>query len=124
MIGAIDKIINSVGTTGDKLFTSDEERLQARNVLAKLKEGLASGVIKLNAIDASSSDVFQSRWRPFIGWVCGIGWATNIIAIPLIELISQLLGSPVSVMLDTSQLMALTSAMLGMGALRHFDKKK
>ena len=123
MFDAIDRIIKSVGDTGDKIFTSDEERLQAENVFAKLKSGVASGVIKLNSLDAKSSDRFQSRWRPFIGWVCGIGWATNIIVMPIIDVISQCYGSKVSFMLDTSQLMALTTAMLGMGALRHFDKK-
>jgi hypothetical protein len=77
----------------------------------------------INAIEAASPDKFTSRWRPFVGWVCGAALALSMVILPLSVQIASIVGHPVPmVQLDTSMLGTLLLSMLGMGGLRTYEK--
>lgn len=90
---------------------------------AELK--LATGQMEVNKAEAASGDAFSSRWRPFIGWVCGIGCAWNWIGLPIAVFAMAAIGHPVDLRpADISEMMPLLLGMLGIGGMRSFDKLK
>jgi len=110
--------IEAVGNALDKLFTSDDERAQAEAVMAKLRMHPAELQVELNKIEAQHRSIFVSGWRPFIGWVCGLGLAFSFIINPIIQWAS---GSP-GPDLPAEIMTELVFAMLGLGALRTAEK--
>lgn len=79
----------------------------------------------INKAEASSGSVFVGGWRPFIGWCCGLALCFQYVASPLIVWAFQLAGHPLPTppKLD-DVLWELMFGMLGMGALRSFEKVK
>ena len=110
--------IEAVGNVFDKLFTSDDEKLQAQAVLEKLRQHPSELQIELNKIEAAHKSVFVAGWRPFIGWVCGAGLAFTFILNPIIQWKTGSPGPelPVDIMTE------LVLALLGLGALRTAEK--
>jgi hypothetical protein len=79
----------------------------------------------INKAEAESSSNFRGGWRPFIGWVCGLGLAYQFLIRPLSNGVFSYLGHGTPMPdLDTSTLMALITGMLGFGGLRTFEKTK
>jgi len=84
---------------------------------------MAQGQIDINKIEAASDDPFKSGWRPFIGWVCGAGFATQFIVAPWGTWIAALNGKAVEFpTMDMTQMMPLLFGMLGLGAYRTYEK--
>lgn len=82
------------------------------------------GQVEVNKQEAAHASVFVAGWRPFIGWVGGVGLAYNFVLSPFIEFIARANGyigalpTP-----NSSELMTLVLSMLGVGAMRSYDKK-
>ena len=75
------------------------------------------------AVDRMDSNLFISGWRPTIGWICAAGFLLQLIVVPLFDWLMTLVGSSIRLpSLDTSTLMALLFAMLGLGSLRTMEK--
>lgn len=115
--------VEAIGNVFDRLFTSDEERLQAQAVLEKLQQHPAELQVELNKIEAAHRSVFVAGWRPAVGWICAlaVGWA--YIGHPLFlwaaALWSPSLQPPA---IHTDSLFELVLAMLGMAGLRSLEK--
>lgn len=78
---------------------------------------------QINLAEASNPNLFVSGWRPMIGWVCAISFAWFYLGVPIISWILAIAGVHVDLpVFDKNSLMELTMGMLGMGALRSFDK--
>lgn len=118
LISGITQHINAVGNLLDKLFTSDAERAQAQAVLDKLKQHPAELQVELNKIEAQHRSLFVVGWRPFIGWVCGMG-LTNVY---LINPWLQWLYGIDRPKLPLDVIVELIIAMLGLGTLRTVEK--
>lgn len=86
-----------------------------RKVLAQLE---------VNAAEAASPNVFVSGWRPFVGWCCGAGFLWASIGQPLVSWLAVARGWPVPPALDNDLLLTVLGGMLGLGALRSFEKTK
>ena len=110
--------IEAIGNVLDKLFTSDEERLDKQTVLARLAQAPAEAQVELNKVEAQHRSTFVAGWRPFIGWVGGCGLAFVFLVNPIIQWVSGKPGPemPISTMYE------LVIAMLGLGALRTIEK--
>jgi hypothetical protein len=63
---------------------------------------------------------YQAGWRPSIGWVCALALAVHYLVFPLASLVMPEAKSPV----DGSALMALVTALLGLGSLRTVERIK
>lgn len=74
---------------------------------------------EVNKVEASSDNLFKSGWRPAIGWVGALGMAYNYLIVP----VCVTFGLP-AVNLDMNTLMPLVMALLGLGAMRSWDRTK
>lgn len=86
---------------------------EAESKSLALTAAIADAQAKINLAEASNPNVFVSGWRPFIGWLCGIGIGIQFIYMPIFNPDSRY---------DFSELLNLVIAMLGIGALRTYEK--
>jgi hypothetical protein len=112
--------IKAIGNALDSVITSDEERLQAQAVLEKLAQHPAELQVELNKIEAQHKSIWVSGWRPYIGWSCGTGLLFAFLINPIIQ---WLTGHPGPV-LPMETIHDLVLSMLGLGALRTYEKYK
>lgn len=125
-IDALDGLFGLV----DDLFTSEEERQEAKFKIMELASKGDLAQLAVNAKEAESKNVFVAGWRPFIGWTCGIAFAFAFIASPLIETLIVYVYLFAGIEIDTSGLPTLDITamlpvllgMLGLGGLRTFEK--
>jgi hypothetical protein len=118
--GSAAKPIEAVGNVLDKLFTSDEEKLDKKIILERLRQHPAELQVELNKIEAQHRTIFVAGWRPFIGWVCGIGLGFVIIVNPLLGWLTTRAVPQVPEKL----IFDLIIALLGLGTLRTYEKVK
>jgi hypothetical protein len=97
------------------------QQLQLRLLDSDVQQAVAQ--LEVNKVEAGSADPFVSRWRPFIGWVCGSAFAWNFVLNPAVVTISALLGNPIVIApLDMGEMMPVLIGMLGLGGMRTFEK--
>ena len=120
----VGAVVNAVGGTLDKLFTSDDERLSHAEVMERLRQQPDAAQILVNMTEASHRTVFVAGWRPFIGWVCGSALAYNFIGRDLLVWALAVWGSatPIPPALQMDQLMTVLLGLLGLGTLRTVEK--
>lgn len=129
MVGILD-ILNVVGTVVDRVIPDPKDKLELQEKLAAIADAEAArehdevmGQITTNTAEAGNSNLFVAGWRPFVGWVCGVGVAYSFIVEPLAEFVAKMFGySGVFPALDMGNLMTLMMGMLGMGYLRTKEK--
>lgn len=102
----------------DKFFDSPEERTQAQAVFEKLKQHPGALQVALNKIEGKHKSLLVSGWRPFIGWVCGLGLGNVFLVNPWLQWLYDVPGPqlPLDVMME------LVVTMLGFGTLRTVEK--
>jgi hypothetical protein len=120
----------------EKVIPDPQAKAQAQLELMKLTQAgefkqleadiqLAQGQMDINKIEAASNDPFKSGWRPFIGWVCGTGFAVQFVFGPLATWVAALNGKIIEFPeMDTATMMPLLFGMLGLGAYRTFEKTR
>lgn len=125
--GGVAQPIEAVGNVLDKLFTSDEEKLDKQSVLARLAQKPSLAQIELNKVEAAHRSVFVAGWRPGIGWVCAISLAAYFVPQYVLAAVlwtkaswsaAALLPYPVG----ADGLLELVLAMLGMATVRTIEK--
>ena len=121
-----------VGPLVDKFV----DRIPNGNERARAKEQLEQGLVdaatqvmlaqtEINKAEAAHKSIFVAGWRPFIGWVCGVGICWSMVAQPVFQWGINAFGDGSQLpTVDTSYLMELVTAMLGMSGLRTFEKLK
>ena len=93
--------------------------------LKELEQKALDNQIEVNKVEASSAHWFVSSWRPFIGWIGGLSLAYEFIITPTIEWYCKINLIEVSPpVLDSTLLMNLVIAMLGIGGMRTYEKSK
>jgi hypothetical protein len=125
----ISALLNIGNTLINKLFPDPAEAAKAQLALLKMQQdgelAAISGQMEINKIEAGSSSVFVAGWRPFAGWVCGIGLAYVSIIEPIARLVATIVGYTGDFpAIDTTLTMQVLLGMLGMGGLRTLDKIK
>ena len=113
------------GMTPDQLVKMKELDLDFQKFMAENGIRIDMAQIDVNKTEAASSDRFVSGWRPFVGWVGGAGFAYAAIVEPIMRFAAQVgfhyTGAfPV---IDTALTMQVLFGILGLGALRSYDKK-
>jgi hypothetical protein len=116
--GVIDKVIP------DK-DAADKAKLEMQAKIIDAANTGALAQLDVNKTEAAHDSVFVAGWRPAIGWVCAAALAYSYMIVPLVGFTLTLFGQPVPKwpVLDNN-LWELMFGMLGMGALRSFDKLK
>lgn len=120
----------------NKIFPdkTDQERALAALQMARLQGELTDAQnqwdnmkaqIGVNVVEAQSSSLFVSGWRPCIGWICAIGCGYQYIFMPFAGFALNAFGHPIEMpSLDNGTLMTLLGGLLGLGTLRTVEKIK
>jgi hypothetical protein len=130
--GGLADTVKAVGGVIDDLHTSDDERLQAQIKRMEIEASLLQGQQAINQTEARHKSIFVAGWRPAIGWVGAAALAYQFLLYPFMAWGWSLgiaqgwipEGVEVPPSLDPAVLMNLIMAMLGVGAMRSYDKTK
>ena len=131
-IGKVSQSINTAKAISGEFESFEIFNSEIKSASENYSDAVEDGVVvainqtKINEIEAQSTSFFVSGWRPFVGWVCGVGVGFNYVLRPLINYVLAVFYPLVEQMksLDMSQLMPLLMGMLGFGALRTYEKLK
>lgn len=86
---------------------------------------LAQGQMDINKVEAGSSSLFVSGWRPAIGWTCGAAFAFKFIIGPSAVVVMAMIGHPITLpQFDFTEMSTVLMGMLGLGAMRSVEKIK
>lgn len=110
--------ITAVGTILDNLFTSKDEKLTHEEARIRLAQQPDMAQTEINKIEAGHRTIFVAGWRPFLGWVCGLGLANMFLVNPWIQWLTGMDGPN----LPEGIIMELVYALLGLGTLRTIEK--
>jgi hypothetical protein len=127
MLNLLGSLIGPVTGLLDKFIEDKDTKNALAHEIATLSQKQAQEAmiaqLEVNKAEAAHKSLFVAGWRPFIGWVCGLGFFSNFIVIPVANFVLQLLSNPVVIpMIDTSQMMPVLMGMLGLGAMRTVEK--
>lgn len=124
--GSAAKPIEAVGGVLDKLFTSDDERLDKKALLERLAQKPGELQVELNKVEAQHRTVFVAGWRPAVGWVCagalGYNFIVRDVTAWLMRLYQPGLEPPPELAME--HLLTVLTGMLGFGGLRTYEKLK
>lgn len=123
-------LITPVANLLGKFIPDETERLKLAHEIATLTQKQAHEIalaqIEVNKVEAASSSLFKSGWRPAIGWVCGTAFAYHFVLQPLLVFTLTYAGHPIPPLpeFDMASLMTVLGGLLGLGGLRTFEKYK
>jgi uncharacterized membrane protein len=116
-LGAVADLANTII---GRIFPdkTEQERQQLAMALTVIQ-----GQFDANKNEAANPSIFVAGWRPFVGWVCGGGFAMQFVLGPLLQWASGLVGHTVTFPpLDLGTMMPLLLGMLGLGGMRTVEK--
>jgi hypothetical protein len=125
-IPIIGDIIDAVKELGSELIADPDKKRELNVELEKLRDAgnarahaevLAQ--IEVNKVEAASGSLFVAGWRPAVGWVCAAGLAVQTMILPTITAFTGKMFN-----FDTELLILTMSGMLGIGAMRTYEKVK
>ena len=113
----------------DKFIEDKDQKAMLAHKIATMSEEhhqeLMKGQLEVNKTEAAHSSIFVSGWRPFIGWTCGLGMFGNFITIPFSNFVLALAGMDIVIpLVPLETMMPVLMGMLGLGAMRSFEKTR
>jgi len=106
----------------DKFIPDADTKQKIAHELATMSENhaqeLAKGQLEVNKTEAAHKSLFVAGWRPAIGWICGLSLLYSTMLSPILGI--WFIVPPVNDELLSTVLMG----MLGLGAMRSFEKYK
>lgn len=134
----IDDAVAAVASVGGKLIDRlipdpaaaaqaklDLLKMQQTGELAKLTSDtdLMKAQAAVDQVEAGSSNMFISGWRPMVGWFCAAGVGLQFVIGPVVTWGADIAGYDATLpTMDTGSLMALLTGMLGIGVMRTYEK--
>ena len=80
--------------------------------------------IAVNQVEAQNPSWVVAGWRPMAAWGCVAGLALDVLVCPLLQYAAAWIGRVAPPSPDSSVLVGLLGALLGLGGLRTYDKVK
>ncbi len=126
---AVEMATSAISAVIKKYIPDPAAQAQMELDVYKTLQSTDLAQLDVNKAEAQSGSIFIAGWRPAIGWICAAslawqfvvkGWAFTTISLFNEKAATAILNSP---SLDNN-VWELVFAMLGMGALRSFDKFK
>lgn len=132
LVPIIGDVIGAVGQVADDLFTSEEERAKLDIDAYRAETERLDGQTEVNKVEAASSSLFVSGWRPAVGWVGVLAMFYQFVLYPFLVWGWSLmqaahwisLGLVVPPMLDTDALWVILTGILGIGGMRSAERIK
>jgi hypothetical protein len=132
IVGLLAPILGNVANKflknkGEKAKFLSELNLKLAEQETKLIDSLVRSDVaqsEVNKIEAQSSNLFKSGWRPALSWCCVVGFAWNIF-LPVVKWGLALGGieTPAIPTIGGEMLVSMTFGILGLGAYRTYEKK-
>lgn len=105
----------------DKVIPDTNQRKNAKEQLLKMQTAgeleLLVGQLKVNQVEAAHKSIFVAGWRPFIGWILGIGMFYSLMLRDILTLFFPLLPD-----VNAEILMPALLGMLGLVGARSYEK--
>lgn len=120
---ALDFIPDQAKKAEARLKLEQEVNRHEESILASLS-AVDQKQAEINAEEAKSSSFFKSGWRPFVAWICAVGfaWATVLQPI-LVFILAALKHDMITPQIHTEVLMQALFGLLGLGSMRMMEKK-
>lgn len=117
----LDGILRFIPDPGERARAKEQFEMQMLGAMA----GLVQGQLAINQEQARHTSIFVAGARPFLLWVCGVGFAWQFIGQPLVQWAFALWAPDIThpPPLDIGPLMTLALGMLGLGGLRTYEKR-
>jgi len=121
----------SLGSTLiDRLVPDKTQAAAAKATLVEMQTkgelDQITGQLTVDQAEASSKSTFVAGWRPFVGWACGAAFCYVYIFQPMVQfaLVAFKVNFDLTKMpnLDIADMMPVLLGMLGLGAMRSYDK--
>ena len=116
----IQALIGPVTGLLDKFIEDKDQKARLAHEVATMAQNhaqeLAKGQLEINKMEAAHKSLFVAGWRPAIGWICALGLLYNTI---IANIISIWIDVPE---VDTTLLVPVMMGMLGLGAMRSYEK--
>ena len=131
VIGAISSLLDRVIPDPQK---AAEAKIKLAELAAKGESEELSALVAMTAaqteilkIDAASDSFFQKGWRPMAAWTCvivGFIYPLVRVVVPWILKVSGVEGIPELPALDSGEMIAMLTGMLGLGTMRSIERQK
>ena len=125
-IDPISAALDLGNTLISRIFPDPVQADQAKLELLKLQQSgdlaMMTAQTDINKVEASSTSLFVSGWRPAIGWVCALALAYQYLLKPLLVGFLPMFGVTLTLPGLDDNLWQLMMGMLGMGGLRTMEK--
>lgn len=128
-ITGIGSAVTGVKDILGMFFPDRTEEEKAKMVQAfqmvQLQQQADQAQTDVNKVEAGSTSIFVSGWRPFIGWVCGSACAWNWIGISILKTILSIAAMKLAIDIQPASLtemMPVLLGLLGLGGLRTIEK--
>lgn len=105
----------------------DMMKIKQADAFKELEIALAERQMQadVNKVEAASDKVFVAGWRPFIGWICGVGLGLQVIIFPLVATVVAAMGKTLVLPeMPVEVLMVNLTGMLGLAGARSWEKIK
>ena len=128
-MGILSTLIGPATELAGKFIQDKDKAAQLAHDLSTMADNHAQEAmlaqVEVNKAEAESGSVFKGGWRPFIGWVCGAAFAYHFVLQPLILFGVTVAGVQIPDLptFDMGSLMTVMMGMLGLGAMRTYEKK-
>lgn len=128
MFAAIGPVASLIDDVVKRAFPdkTEQEKMQLAMQTALLQADFSAltAQLEVDKQEAASNSIFVAGWRPFVGWVCGFGFAYIFILQPFLALVFGSFAGhlPPLPTLDTAMLMQLLIGMLGLAGMRTYEK--
>lgn len=105
----------------------------AAQAAADYDKSQMEGQAAIAKLEAASQDKFVTRWRPMIGWICGMGLFYTFLLKPILPFVFKcgalIVGRdagtvPILPEVPMGDLLVLLGGMLGLGTMRSVEKIK
>ncbi|MBC6497024.1 MAG: hypothetical protein GDA54_01700 [Alphaproteobacteria bacterium GM7ARS4] len=126
MIGSVLPIVAPImRDVLSSLFPDKEKAQEAEHKMMAALLAADKGQVHINQVEARHASLFVAGWRPWLGWVCGMGIFWSFVLQPVALWLNGVMGWHLPMPpIETGYLVELVMAMLGLGGLRSFEKVK
>ena len=130
-LGGVKGLMEGAGSLAKDLRSAitgeinPEKKAEIEVLITQLEAKAQEAQTDINKIEAQNPSLFVSGWRPFIGWVGGLGILYHYVGYSLIQWALALAKVDIQApVLNTEGLLSIVFALLGVGGLRTLEKMK
>ena len=118
----VSQLVGPVTGLLDKFIEDKDQKAALAHEIATMSEKHAhealKGQLEVNKVEAAHKSLFVAGWRPSIGWCCSLGLLYHVLIAPIAGIWVEVPE------IDPSLLMTTMTGMLGLGAMRSYEKTR